>query len=67
MPRGVSHDEEFGRISSKETNHGKALTGWGPSKRFTEKSQMHNPTTSGGINRATKSGKKGKTYSGSAQ
>lgn len=69
MPRGVSHDEEFGRISSHEDNRMKTKTGWGPSKRFTEKGQMSNPTTGGGINRSTKGSAKGKgkNYNTSAQ
>ena len=71
MPRGVSHDDEFSRISGKEDNRSKGPTtsGWGPSKRFPDKSQMSNPTQSGGINRATKgsAGGKGKSYTGSAQ
>jgi len=69
MANTSSHDDEFGRISSHETNVFKTKTGWGPSKRFTEKSQMHNPTTSGGINRPTKgsAGGKGRNYSKSAQ
>jgi hypothetical protein len=68
MPRGISHEEEMGRISSKESNPYKSLTGFGPSKRFTSKGQSSNPTTGGGINRPTKGkGASSKNYSGSAQ
>jgi len=70
MPRGVSHDGEFARIASHEHNPSKGPTssGFGPSKRFPNKGQMTNPTSSGGINRPTKGkGKSGKTYSKSAQ
>lgn len=63
MPRGVNHSEEFGRISSKESNSYKSLTGFGPSKRFTSKGQMSNPRNGGGINRATAGkGKASKVY-----
>jgi len=55
MPRGVSHDEEFGRISSKEHNVAIDQTDmFGPSRRFNQKGQMSNPSSGGGINRALK-------------
>lgn len=64
MPRGVSHDEEFGRISSKEHNValGAKSAVLAANKRFSSKGQSSNPTSGGGINRPLKG--KGKSKKG---
>ena len=65
-----THSDEFARISSGE--HNVAISAehevFGPSKRFTNKSQTSNPSQGGGINRPLKGkGSSSKGYSGSAQ
>ena len=69
MPRGIQHAEEMARIGSMEHNVAIDATDlFGPSKRFTQKSQSSNPTSGGGINRPLRgTGVAKKDYSGSAQ